>query len=156
MPRFKLKGMLERNALADLWKHTLSRISSVYGRLTYLASLRDPNSGQYRHHGLSTAFGRDESTVAMRQSHEQVFREWLKLPLSGKTSDLGEYLAGLDDEPAVVAGNWLQSGHYNTLAPDRATRSQKAQFRQELEILLQMLKNAPSAGRSSPSSTRHV
>ena len=156
MPRFKPKGMLERNALADLWKHTLSGISSVYGRLTYLASLRDPNSGQYRHHGLSAAFGRDESIMAMRQSHQQVFREWLKLPLSGKTSDLGEYLTSLDEEPAVVASIWLESSHYNTLTPDRATRPQKAQFRQELEILLQLLKNAPSAGRSSPSSTRSV
>src|ERR1700693_18750 len=110
MPRFKPKGMLERNALAELWKHTLSGISSAYGRLTYLASLRDPNSGQYRHHGLSTAFGRDESIMAMRQSHQQVFREWLKLPLSGKTSDLAEYLMSLDEEPAVVASNWLHSG----------------------------------------------
>ena len=156
MPRFKPKGMLERNALADLWKHTLSRISSVYGRLTYLASLRDPNSGQYRHHGLSTAFGRDESTLAMRESHQQVFKEWLKLPLSEKALDLGEYLTGLDETPAVVASNWLGSGHYNTLMPDRVTRPQQAQFRQELEILLQMLKNAPAAGRPAPSSTRSV
>jgi len=154
MPRFKLKGVLERNALADLWNHTLSGISSVYGRLAYLASLRDPNSGQYRHHGLSTVFGRDDSIAAMRRSHEQIFREWLKLPLSGKTSDLREYLAGLEEKPAVVASNWLQSGYCSTLPPDRATRSQKAQFQQELEILLQLLKNASSAGRSSPGSAR--
>lgn len=154
MPRFKPKGTLERNALADLWKHTLSRISSTYGRLAYLGGLRDPNSGQYRHHGLSTAFGRDESAHAMRQSHEQAFREWLKLSLAAKTSDLREHLTSLEDDPATVVGHWLRSGYHNTLAPDRATRSQKAQFRQELEILLQMITNAPSSGRSSPGSTR--
>src|SRR6478672_862944 len=70
MPRFRLKGMLERNALADLWKHTLSQIPSTYGRLAYLASLRDANSGVYRHHGLSAAFGREESVSAMRKSHQ--------------------------------------------------------------------------------------
>jgi len=61
MRRFKPKGVLERSAAADLWKHTLSRIPTAYGRLMYLGSLRDPNSGIYRHHGLSAAFGREES-----------------------------------------------------------------------------------------------
>ena len=154
MPRFKPKGMLDQSALADLWKHTLSGISSVYGRLAYLSSLRDPNSGHYRHHGLSTAFGREESTEALRQSHEQVFREWLKLPLAAKSSDLREYLAGAEEKPGVVAGNWLKTSYYETLPPDRATRPQRAQFRQELETLLQLLRNEAFSEPVSPNSAR--
>ena len=92
MPRFKAKGMLERNALADLWKHTLSQIPSTYGRLVYLASLRDPNSGSYRHHGLSAAFGREESGSALRKSHEDIFLEWLKMPLAQKNAEEGSGL----------------------------------------------------------------
>src|ERR1700694_6317533 len=91
MPRFKLKGMLERNALADLWKHTLSQIPNTYGRLVYLASLRDPNSGAYRHYGLSAAFGREQSTSALRQSHEDTFLAWLNLPLAEKNADFRAY-----------------------------------------------------------------
>ena len=87
MPRFKPKGSLERTAADDLWKHTLSRIPAVYGRLMYLTSLRDPNSGLYRHHGLSAAFGRDESSKPLKQSHERTFLEWLKLPLPDKNRD---------------------------------------------------------------------
>jgi len=45
------------------------RKARVFGRL------RDANSGQYRHYGLSAAFGREESALALRQSHEQVFKE---------------------------------------------------------------------------------
>ena len=86
MPRFKLKGTLERDAVADLWKHTLSQIPTTYGRLVYLASLRDPNSGSYRHHGLSAAFGREQSTYALRTSHEQTFLQWLNLPLPVRAS----------------------------------------------------------------------
>src|SRR5712691_10477786 len=96
MPRFRSKGVLERTALADLWKHTLSQIPTVYGRLAYLASLRDPNSGAYRHHGLSAAFGREESGKALKQSHEGIFSEWLNLALAEKSGDLGNYLRDLD------------------------------------------------------------
>ena len=84
--------MLERNALADLWKHTLSQIPNTYGRLAYLASLRDPNSGSYRHYGLSAAFGREDSTLALRKSHEDTFLEWLQMPLSAKTEALRAHL----------------------------------------------------------------
>src|SRR5580704_2341355 len=102
MPRFKLKGTLERNALADLWKHTLSQIPSTYGRLVYLASLRDANSGAYRHHGLSAAFGREESLGALRKSHEDTFREWLSLPLSDKSADLIVHFQNVQENPRQV------------------------------------------------------
>jgi hypothetical protein len=46
--------MLERSATADLFKNTLSRIPTLFGRLAYLASLRDSNSGIYRHYGLAS------------------------------------------------------------------------------------------------------
>ncbi len=142
MPRFRLKGVLERDALANLWRHTLSRIPNVYGRLVYLASLRDPNSGQYRHHGLGAAFGRDESSRALRESHEEAFAEWLKLPLALKSSDLREYLESLEDEQAVVVTTWLRTGHPHTVAPERATRAQLAHFRRDIDALLQLIRNA--------------
>jgi hypothetical protein len=156
MPRFKPKGMLERNALADLWKHTLSRIPSIYGRLVYLASLRDPNSGFYRHHGLSAAFGREDSARALQESHEQTFAEWLQLPLAEKSSDLREYLEGLDDEAALVTTTWLRTGRHRTLAPDRATRAQNAHFHNDMEILLELVRSASAAGQRSPGSTQSV
>lgn len=41
----------------DLWRRTLSGIPSIYGRLAFLASLRDVNTGRYEHHGLAMIFG---------------------------------------------------------------------------------------------------
>ena len=61
--------MLERTATADLFKNTLSRIPTVFGRLAYLASLRGPDSGVYGHHGLTLMFGREESKRALARSH---------------------------------------------------------------------------------------
>src|SRR5215469_3816577 len=96
MPRFR-KNALENTAAGDLWKHTLSQIPTVYGRLSYLASLRDQNSGIYRHHGLAAMFGRDESSRALRDSHEQVFLEWITLSMREKRLDLGRHFAALED-----------------------------------------------------------
>jgi hypothetical protein len=154
MPRFKPKGVLERDPLADLWKHTLSRIPSVFGRLAYLASLRDPNSGLYRHHGLSLSFGREDSARALQDSHKKVFGEWLNFPLAPKSSDLAEYLAGLEDDSAVVAATWLRNGHFRQLAPDQATRAQRLQFEHELGTLLSMIRNVPGAAPLVPDSTQ--
>jgi hypothetical protein len=88
MPQFRPKPMLERSATADLFKNTLARIPTVFGRLAYLASLRDANSGIYSHHGLAAIFGRDESRKALSQSHQAVFQEWLNLALREKKEDL--------------------------------------------------------------------
>ena len=152
MPRFKSKGMLERTALADLWRHTLSQIPTVYGRLAYLASLRDPNSGAYRHHGLSTAFGREESAKALKESHERIFSEWLNLALVDKSGDLRTYLQGLDDPQESVVVHWLRSDHYRAQIPDSARPMEIELFHTDLEALLRLLKNAGDAEPLGPGS----
>ena len=153
MPRFRPKGMLERNALADLWKHTLSQIPSVYGRLVYLASLRDANSGIYRHHGLSAAFGREESLSALRKSHEDTLREWLKLPLSSKNADLVTFFQNVDENPRQVVAYLARATPYLSQVPDSASRAQRRQFKMEMEILLELIKN-DSGGERFPGSAR--
>jgi hypothetical protein len=143
MPRFKPKGMLERDALADLRKHTLSQIPTIYGRLVYLASLRDPNSGAYRHHGLSAAFGREQSIYALRKSHEQTFLEWLTMPLASKNADFRAFLknASGEENPQAVVTYLARGARYVSQAPDAAGPAQREQFKTEVEILLELIKN---------------
>jgi len=136
MPRPKHKGALGRSAAADLFKHTLSTIPTVYGRLTYLASLRDANSGVYRHHGLFLSFGREESALALRTSHESLFTTWLTLSLAQKSEDLAAYFASLDDPETTVVQHWKKSRIYRTHAPTSATPAEAELFVAELEILL--------------------
>lgn len=153
MPRFRPKGMLERNALADLWKHTLSQIPSTYGRLGYLASLRDANSGIYRHHGLSAAFGREESVGALRKSHEDTFREWLSLPLSLKSAEIIVHFNNVQEHPRQVATYLARATPYLSQVPDSASRAQRRQFKMEMEILLELIKN-DSGDERFPGSAR--
>ncbi len=95
MPRFRPTAKLERSALADLCKQTLSRIPTWSGKLVYLASLRDVHSGTYKHYGLISVFGRDEAVKALRESHQAAFRSWLALSLAEKNDDLRQYISSL-------------------------------------------------------------
>lgn len=151
MPRFKPKGVLERSASGDLWKNTLSRIPTIYGRLAYLASLRDANSGVYRHHGLMALFGREESAKALRESHKSVFEEWLNLPLAEKHAELMSYLNSLDEPPAVVLEHWMRA--YHSLIPDGARKPEVELFSRDLDALLEVVRNGPGAAETSPGSS---
>jgi|SRR5205085_182947 len=142
MPRFKLKGGLERSASADLFKNTVSQIATVYGRLAYLASLRDPNTGNYRHHGLAVVFGREESTNAMRETHEKIFQEWLNMPLQEKHEDVAAYLDSLDEAPSRIVLHWMNSRLYQTHPPEDASEADKALFFSHLEAVLEILRHA--------------
>ena len=155
MPRFRPKGVLERSASGDLWKNTLSRIPTVYGRLAYLASLRDQNSGIYRHHGLSTLFGREESCKALRESHVIVFQEWLNLPLSEKYVELTGYLNSLEDSSKVVLDHWIRAGSYKNLLPDGARKPEIELFSRDLAALVEVVRNGLNGAASARASSPH-
>jgi hypothetical protein len=141
MPRFKPLVKLERSALVDLCKNTLSRIPTLTGQLIYLAGLRDVNSGTYKHHGLTATFGREEATRALRESHQAAFREWLNLSLADKNDDLREYLRALDDPREEIAEHWLRSGVYRSYVPSAAIDVETDLFCRDLETLLELMKS---------------
>ena len=129
--------MLAGSAVGDLFKNTLSRIPTVFGRLAYLGSLRDPTSGVYNHHGLSTLFGRDESRRALSEGHRQVFQEWLNLPLSEKREDLDDFLKSAGEERNTFLKFWMKSGAPANSLPASAFEAEKELFVKEFAILVE-------------------
>jgi len=121
--------------------------------MVYLSSLRDANSGIYRHHGLSASFGREESVGALRKSHEESFREWLSLPLSLKSADLIAHFHNVQENPRQVITYLARATPYLSQVPDSASLAQRRQFKMEMEILLELLKN-DSGGERFPGSAR--
>lgn len=150
--QLKPRGVLDRSVGADLFRHTLARIPSMFGRLLYFASLRDPNTGAYRHYGLSSAFGRDQSAQALRLSHVRTFREWLQAPLRQRHEDLQGYLDSLGDPKGTVVGYWLEAQSYLTAIPDSATRAEREHFSKHVERLLRSTKAAGAGEAKGPKS----
>jgi hypothetical protein len=144
MSRSTSSTILERSAGADLFRNTLSRIPTLFGRLAYHASLRDHSAGGYVHDGLMSIYGGKESRQALAQSHREIFQDWLKLPLADKIQDLKGYLNTLDDGAAFLE-YWMPGWPSRSYLPEPAGRAEKTLFFDEFEILREVLKGKPEA-----------
>jgi len=141
---------LDRSAASDLWRNTLSQIPSVFGRLVYLASLRNANSGRYEHHGLALVFGEDEANRALKKSHSRVFREWLTFNLEQQKADLDLYLSGLNEDKRTVLTTWLELAPYRNLIPFTLRGVEKRLYTADLKALLELMGRAHGVGAPDP------
>jgi tRNA(Met) C34 N-acetyltransferase TmcA len=141
---------LDRSAASDLWRNTLSQIPSVFGRLVYLASLRNANSGCYEHHGLALVFGEDEANRALKKSHSQAFRVWLTFKLEQQKADLELYLSALVENRRTVLTTWLELAPYLALMPASIRGVEKRLYRADLKALLDLLGNEHGAAGPDP------
>ena len=62
-----------QQAYDDLAYRSLSRIPCELGRLIYLASTREYNTGNYYHQGLADRFGLEAAQKALEIAHRQAF-----------------------------------------------------------------------------------
>lgn len=134
------KERFPRSAAADLWKQTLSQIPSQFGRLAYLAGLRDPNSGRYLHHGLSAVFGEESANDALRASHEEAFTRWLDFGLEQQREDLDLYFSSLEASRTQVLATWWRLKPYASLPPDSIKSVERQLFLTDLETLLTLMR----------------
>jgi hypothetical protein len=142
--------VFDRSATSDLWRNTISQIPSVFGRLVYLASLRNPNNGAYEHHGLALVFGEDEANKALKNSHAAVFAEWLTFNLEQQKADLDLYISGLFEDKRVVVETWLRLAPYRNLLPASVRGVEKRLYMADFAALLELLKAANGVAEPDP------
>ena len=141
---------MERNAAADLWRHTLGQIPTTFGRLVYLSSLQDPNTGVYRHFGLGQHFGEPEADEALRRSHLECFHEWMDFTLEQKKADLDLYLTEVEGDRKTILRTWLQLKPYRNLAPANVLGVQREHYIMDLDALLAILTNVHGVALPDP------
>jgi len=144
---FKMKGgnisaALDRSAASDLWRNTLSQIPSVFGRMVYLASIRNANSGRYEHHGLALLFGEEDANKARKKSHSQLFAEWLAFSVEQQKADLDLYISGLFEDKRTVVETWLKLAPYRNLIPSTVRGVERRLYISDLTALMELLRNA--------------
>lgn len=135
----------------DVWRRTLARLPTLFGRVFYLASLRDQSSGAYEHPALAQMLGEEEAGETLRRSHARVFQDWLCLNLEQQKADLQEYLAEVPN-PAATLADWIESGAYRNWAPADAQDVERRLFVGDLETLLALLRREYGAVSPDPGS----
>jgi len=131
----------ERDAVSNVWARTLSQIQTHFGRLHYLAGLRNSNTGRYEHHGLAHWCGAEEADRALRASHEEVFAQWLNFPLARQKADLDAFLLSLEGGREAIVRAWLVLEPYRNLVPAAARPVERDLYMAEMEALLALLRN---------------
>lgn len=132
MAEYLSNSQSARTPVAVLWRKTLSQVPTVFGRLAFLASLRNPTTGRYSHDDLLHVLGPEDTDRALCNSHHQVFSEWLRFSLSEQKADLDDYL----NHPAR-SDRRLE---YHHLVPPTARDVERQLYLTDLETLLELLK----------------
>lgn len=130
----------DTNAAADLWRNTLAQIPTLFGRLWYLSSLRDQNTGTYQHFGLAQRFSEDEANRVLRMSHLKVFEQWLCYSLEQQKNEVDEYLQSQEGDPRVIISNWLKLSPYRNCIPVGTREVERKLFMSDLQVVLDLLR----------------
>jgi hypothetical protein len=125
-----------RKLTEDLTERTLAAITSEYGKLIYLASLRDLASGQYRHEGLEAVYSAGSVQEALSHAHREVCSRIMEMPLARQEMDLLDSWKGFEAQPEELVGNWKESEVYRTLLPAGLPDYMRTLFCSNIETLL--------------------
>jgi hypothetical protein len=128
-----------RRIVQDFTVTTLAAIPSLYGRLTYLASLRDLSSGRYEHAGLAALYPDEGIQGALQLCHEQIFERILENPLEQQELDLRNCFGSMEGDLATTVEHWRRMEAYRMLLPEEAAGYLRDLFCSNLRALLEIL-----------------
>ena len=142
-----------REIVQDFWVRDLAQIETSYGRLVYLASLQDPDTGRYEHYAISD--GSSDILAASRslkRIHETIFTEWVSYLLERKKTDIERYIAGIDQvDRAELIDAWLRLTPYKNLVPGSIQGPERQKHISDFEAILGLLKNVYGVASPDPS-----
>ncbi len=140
----------EREISEEVWVRDLAHIRTSYGRMVYLAGLRNPDTGRYEHFG-STTTARAQTSRILKQIHEEVFNEWVRHPLERKKTDIDLYITGIDQvDRAELIDAWLRLTPYKNLVPASIQGPERQRHISDFEAILGLLKNVYGVASPSP------
>jgi len=138
--------MTLKSALQDVKETTLSAISGLLGKLSYLASLR--RHGRYDHWGMQIVHGEESSERALKTAHAEVVARVLQTPLGVLAEDLQDSSRGSGIAPQAYVEEMRE--HFDALLPgDRQDTPSSAHLNSVLLALSSLEQNRGRATRST-------
>jgi hypothetical protein len=138
-----------KGVVRDFAATTLAAIPNLFGRLTYIASLRDLSSGRYEHAGLFAIYAAESVQEALEYCHFEIFQKILETPLSIQEEDLRECLEGMSGSLVATVAHWREMEAYRVLPPGNAPDYLRELFFSNCRALLEILELQCSTARST-------
>ncbi len=139
-----------RDMSAEVRVREITQIQTSYGRLVYLASLRNPDSGRYEHYGSESSLP-SAVNKELARLHEKIFREWVTYTLERKKADIELYIAGIElGDRAELIDAWLRLTPYKNLVPAAIQGPERQKHISDFEAILGLLKNVHGVASPNP------
>ena len=129
-----------QEAYDDLLNRTLSRVSCDLGRLIYLASTRDYNTGNYYHEGLVSRFSPEVARKALEIAHRQAFYRVSAFSLEDLVGDLEAYMRSTRENPQEFLRAWQKLEPYRVAIPTEVNLTVARLFTSNVRLALAILR----------------
>jgi|ERR1700691_714398 hypothetical protein len=141
----------EHVAVEEIWRRSLVRILSSYGRLVYLSGLRDPDTGRYEYFGAEADSSNANSSRTLMRLHEGIFQDWVDMSLEQKMADIQLYISSLDQvDRNQLIDAWQRLTPYRNLVPASIVGPERQRHFSDIEVLLGLLKNVYGVASPDP------
>lgn len=155
--RGRLKRMNVQTAVEDLKNRTLGPIGYDFGRLLYLASLRDYSTGEYEHHGLAESFSELAAREALASCHQELFSRLATCPLSLFVPQVERFLRSANSDLVKTVDFWETLEVYRLMVPCGCDRVTAAMFMSNVKVAMALLKSRHSVPQENvPSSSSRL
>jgi hypothetical protein len=125
------------------WINDLANIHTYYGRLVYLAAIRNADNGRYEHFRFIT--GSSTSLIAsgkLKRIHERLFMEWVNSSLEAKAADIALYVSTIEGvDKRLLIDTWLRLTPYLNLVPASIHGPERQRHISDSETILGLLQN---------------
>jgi hypothetical protein len=107
-----------RAVIEDFSSQSLAAISTDFGRLYYVSSLKDSDSGRYEHDGLMSLYSENAVQSGISHCHEELFSRILETPLCDQARDLRACLDSAGDQYWDVVESWSETRYFREMCPE--------------------------------------
>ena len=118
-------------------REKLSGIGTAFGRLAYMASLRE--EGAYRSPAARDQQAPKEAQPSIEAVHREVFKRWLVQGIGEQKRDLAEYLRAIGQRSADKARAWRDGRGFLSYPPPSASEADRYLYQTDLDVAIELV-----------------